>query len=161
PHARQLLWQWYVDTCLKKQCSLLGDMDQGATMKPKGIMKVLLETLGDDGTTIPCRSFMEHWDSNIDEWVMFKRGGVPHLVKEIAKGTFTIDEHLPMRITLQYYAEERYLAEMHCVRSRPPTSTCNCVFVQTCLLPCQYVMYVRRKADYETSIPPMCTSLPR
>ncbi|KAH7488250.1 uncharacterized protein KRP23_2203 [Phytophthora ramorum] len=123
-----------------------------------------------------------------------------------------------MLITLQDYAEERYLAEFHRVGSRPPMaedpeltalamhlsdyafrmvakqhklavgpsssydierdgeqttltnpatgeahvvdarlSSCDCIFSQTCLLPCRHVMHVRSKSNYETVIPPMRT----
>ncbi|OWZ06303.1 hypothetical protein PHMEG_00021463 [Phytophthora megakarya] len=132
----------------KKQCSRLGDVDRTATKKLKVIMKglvnaesqvkydnlkvALLETLGNDKDNLLYSSFMKHWDPNIDEWVMFKRGGVSHLqyhtnnrleskygrVKEIVIGTFTIDDLLSMLIPLQNYAED--LVEFHRVDSRPP-----------------------------------------
>ncbi|KAE8956592.1 hypothetical protein PR001_g31681, partial [Phytophthora rubi] len=32
-------------------------------------------------------------------------------------------------------------------------STCDCIFMQTCLLPCRHVMYSRKVSNYETVIP--------
>ncbi|OWZ09465.1 hypothetical protein PHMEG_00017828 [Phytophthora megakarya] len=74
------------------------------------------------------------WDTTTDEWVMFKRGGVPHLmnttnnrleskwgrIKKIVDGTFTIDELSSILVTMQNYTEERYLADFYRVGSRPP-----------------------------------------
>ncbi|KAE8962091.1 hypothetical protein PR002_g29705 [Phytophthora rubi] len=34
-------------------------------------------------------------------------------------------------------------------------SICNCIFMQTCLLPCRHILFVRSKCNYETIIPPM------
>ncbi|KAE8966139.1 hypothetical protein PF011_g28046 [Phytophthora fragariae] len=31
----------------------------------------------------------------------------------------------------------------------------NCIFMQTCLLPCRHILFVRSKCNYETIIPPM------
>ncbi|KUF91507.1 Pectinesterase [Phytophthora nicotianae] len=36
-------------------------------------------------------------------------------------------------------------------------ATCDCIFSQTCLLPCRHVMYDRSKANFETVIPPLHT----
>ncbi|KAH7472206.1 Zinc finger SWIM domain-containing protein 3 [Phytophthora ramorum] len=248
PNARQLLCRWHVETWLKRQCSLLGGVGQTETKQLKVIMKglvnaesqhqyndfkeALLMTLDNDKDNHLYKSVMQHWDTTTDEWVMFKRGGVPHLknntnnhleskwgrVKEVVDGNFTIDELVSMLITLQDYAEERYLAEFHRVGSRPPMtedpeltalamqlsdyafrmvaeqhklaggpsssydierdgeqttltnpatgeahvvdarlSSCDCIFSQTCLLPCRHVMHVRSKSNYETVIPPMRT----
>jgi hypothetical protein len=150
PQARQLLCRWHVETWLKKQCSRLGDVGRMETKQLKVIMKrlenaesqqsydeyleALLDTLGNDKENHLYKSFMQHWDPNTDEWVMFKRGGVFHLmnntnnrleskwgrIKEVINGSFTIDELISMLVTLQDYAEERYLAELHRVGSRPP-----------------------------------------
>lgn len=150
PNATQLLCRWHVETWLKRQCARLGGLDQEGTKRLKVIMKglvnaesqqeyddgkvALLETLDNDKENHLYMSFMQHWDTTTDEWVMFKRGGVPHLknntnnrletkwgrVKEVVDGNFTIDELVTMLITLQEYAEERYLAEFHRVGSRPP-----------------------------------------
>ncbi|KUF96199.1 hypothetical protein AM588_10008562 [Phytophthora nicotianae] len=148
PNARQLLCRWHVETWLKKQCSRLGGVGRAETMKLKVIMKELvnaesqeeygdlkdslLETLGNDKENRLYMSFMQHWDTTTDEWVMFKRGDVPHLmnntnnrleskwgrIKEVIDTHMTIDELISMLITLQGYAEERYLSEWHRVGSR-------------------------------------------
>ncbi|KAE9325814.1 hypothetical protein PR003_g16385 [Phytophthora rubi] len=34
-------------------------------------------------------------------------------------------------------------------------SKCDCIFMNTCLLPCRHVMFVRNHCNYETVIPPM------
>ncbi|KAE9337733.1 hypothetical protein PR003_g11865 [Phytophthora rubi] len=77
----------------------------------------LLGTVGNDTENLLYNSFMQHWNTTTDEWVMFKRGGLPHLtnntnntnnrleskwgrVKEMIDGDFTIDELVPMLITL-------------------------------------------------------------
>eukprot|EP00644_Phytophthora_capsici_P015587 jgi/Phyca11/55809/gw1.44.142.1 len=36
-------------------------------------------------------------------------------------------------------------------------ASCDCIFMQTCLLPCRHVMYYRHKNNYETVIPPLRT----
>ncbi|ETP22099.1 hypothetical protein F441_04524, partial [Phytophthora nicotianae CJ01A1] len=179
---------------------------------------------------------MQHWDTTTDKWVMFKRGGVPHLmnntnnrleskwgrINEVMDTHMTIDELISILTTLQGYAEERYLSVWHRVGSRvqinedrelksighlstyafrivsdqyklavgpqanysidmdcektrwtnPATgtahevdprgvliqlATCDCIFSQTCLLPCRHVMYDRSKANFETVIPPLHT----
>ncbi|ETP49985.1 hypothetical protein F442_04593 [Phytophthora nicotianae P10297] len=179
---------------------------------------------------------MQHWDTTTDKWVMFKRGGVPHLmnntnnrleskwgrINEVMDTHMTIDELISILTTLQGYAEERYLSEWHRVGSRvqinedrelksighlstyafrivsvqyklavgpqanysvdmdcektrltnPATgkahevdprgvliqlATCDCIFSQTCLLPCRHVMYDRSKANFETVISPLHT----
>ncbi|KAE8968239.1 hypothetical protein PF005_g13202 [Phytophthora fragariae] len=150
PNATQLLCRWHDETWLKRQCARLGGLDQEGTNRLKVIMKglvnaesqqeyddgkvALLETLDNDKENHLYMSFMQHWDTTMDEWVMFKRDGVPHLknntnnrlepkwgrVKEVVDGNFTIDELVAILITLQEYAEERYLAEFHRVGSRPP-----------------------------------------
>ncbi|GMF23907.1 unnamed protein product [Phytophthora lilii] len=152
PNARQLLCRWHVETWLKRQCSLLGGLGKRETKTLKAIMEglvnaesqqqyddlkdALLESLGNDKEHHLFAIFMHHWDTSTDEWVMFKRGGVPHLmnhtnnrleskwgrIKEVVDGNFTVDELVSMLITLQDFAEERYLAEFHRVGSRPPIS---------------------------------------
>ncbi|ETK84321.1 hypothetical protein L915_10705, partial [Phytophthora nicotianae] len=147
PNARQLLCRWHVETWLKKQCSRLGGVGRAETMKLKVIMKELvnaesqeeygdlkgslLETLGNDKENRLYMSFMQHWDTT-DEWVMFKRGDVPHLmnntnnrleskwgrINEVMDTHMTIDELISILTTLQGYAEERYLSEWHRVGSR-------------------------------------------
>ncbi|GMF26148.1 unnamed protein product [Phytophthora fragariaefolia] len=144
PKAKQLLCRWHVETWLKRQCSRLGGLDNTGTKKVmKGLVNddshqqydefntALLETLGGDKDNHLYQSFKQHLASTTDEWVIFKRGGVPHLqnhtnnrleskwgrVKEIVDGNFTIDELVSMLITLQDYDEERYLAEFHRVGS--------------------------------------------
>ncbi|KAE9265803.1 hypothetical protein PR003_g32344, partial [Phytophthora rubi] len=245
PKARQLLCKWHVETWLKKQCSRSGGVGKLETKQLKVIMKGLvnaesqqeyddlkaafLSTVGDDADNLLYKSFMTHWDTTTEEWVMFKRGGVPHLknntnnrleskwgrIKEVVDGNFTIDQLISMLITLQDYAEERYLAEFHRIGTRPPMtedpelsvlamhlsecafrmvaeqhqlavgpkanydvevqgevtkltnpatgdthevntrmSTCDCIFMQTCLLPCRHVRYSRKVSNYETVIPP-------
>jgi hypothetical protein len=149
PKARQLLCKWHVETLLKKQCSRLGGVGKLETKQLKVIMKGLvnaesqqeyddlkaafLSTVEDDTGNLLYKSFMTHWDTTTEKWVMFKRGGVPHLknntnnrleskwgrIKEVVDGNFTIDQLISMLITLQDYAEERYLAEFHRVGSRP------------------------------------------
>lgn len=149
PNARQLLCRWHVETWLKKQCSRLGDVGPTETKELKSIMKglvnaasqehyddlktALLETVGNNKENLLYKSFMKHWDTTTDEWVMFKRGDVPHLMnntnnrleskwgrlKEVIDGSFSVDELVSMLITMQDYAEERYLAEFHRVSSRP------------------------------------------
>ncbi|ETI44320.1 hypothetical protein F443_10983 [Phytophthora nicotianae P1569] len=213
------------------------DAERAESQEEYGDLKdSLLETLGNDKENRLYMSFMQHWDTTTDEWVMFKHGDVPHLmnntnnrleskwgrIKEVMDTHMTIDELLSMLITLQGYAEERYLSEWHRVGSRvqinedrelksirqlstyafrivsdqyklavgpqanysidmdcektrltnPATgkahevdprgvliqlATCDCIFSQTCLLPCRHVMYVRSKANFETVIPPLHT----
>ncbi|KAE9197410.1 hypothetical protein PF002_g22757 [Phytophthora fragariae] len=245
PKARQLLCKWHVETWLKKQCSRLGGVGMLETKQLKDIMKGLvnaesqqeyddlkvafLSTVRDDVDNLLNKSFMTHWDTTTEEWGMFKRGGVPHLknntnnrleskwgrIKEVVDDNFTINQLISMLITLQEYAEERYLAEFHRIGSRPPMaedpelsalamhlseyavrmvaeqhqlaagpksdydvevhgemtkltnpatgdthevnarmSTCDCIFMQTCLLPCRHVMYSRKVSNYETVTPP-------
>ncbi|ETK81892.1 hypothetical protein L915_12642, partial [Phytophthora nicotianae] len=143
PNARQLLCKWHVETWLKKQCSRLGGLGKLETKTLKTIMKglvnaesqqhyddlkaAMLKTVGNNTENLLYKSFVQHWDTTIDEWVMFKRGDVPHLMnntnnrleskwgrlKEIVSGTFAIDELISMLITMQEYAEERYLAEFN------------------------------------------------
>ncbi|KAE9002049.1 hypothetical protein PR002_g17737 [Phytophthora rubi] len=95
PNATQLLCRWHVETWLKRQCARLGGLDQQGTKRLKVIMKglmnaesqqeyddgkvALLETLDNDKENHVYMSFMQHWDTATDEWVMFNRGGVPHL----------------------------------------------------------------------------------
>ncbi|KAE9315963.1 hypothetical protein PR003_g18854 [Phytophthora rubi] len=43
----------------------------------------------------------------------------------------------------------------HVVDTAAPT--CNCIFMETCLLPCRHVMHFRLKCNYETVIPPLRT----
>ncbi|OWZ08281.1 hypothetical protein PHMEG_00019206, partial [Phytophthora megakarya] len=115
PQARQLLCRWHVETWLKKQCSRLGDVGRVETKQLKVIMKglvnsvsqqqyddylvALLETVGNDKENHLYMSFMQHWDPNTDEWVMFKRGGVPHLMNNtnnrLSRRCFVFD---PMKL---------------------------------------------------------------
>ncbi|KAE8952478.1 hypothetical protein PR001_g33278, partial [Phytophthora rubi] len=121
PNARQLLCRWHVETWLKKQCSRPGDVSPTETKELKSIMKglvnaasqehyddlntALLETVGNNKENLLYKSFMKHWDTTTDEWVMFKRGDVPHLMnnsnnsleskwgrlKEVIDGSFSVD----------------------------------------------------------------------
>ncbi|EGZ21986.1 hypothetical protein PHYSODRAFT_493832, partial [Phytophthora sojae] len=98
------------------------------------LKKALLGTVGNNEENLLYKSFMKHWDTTTAEWVMFKRGDVPHLMnntnnrleskwgrlKEVIDGSFTVDKLLSMLITMQDYAEECYLADVHRVSSRPP-----------------------------------------
>ncbi|ETP15612.1 hypothetical protein F441_09646 [Phytophthora nicotianae CJ01A1] len=43
--------------------------------------------------------------------------------------------------------------DTHEVNTR--TSSCNCIFTKTCLLPCRHVMFVRSTCNFETCVPPM------
>ncbi|ETO70485.1 hypothetical protein F444_13041, partial [Phytophthora nicotianae P1976] len=136
----------------EKDCSRLEGLGKLETKTLKTIMKglvnaesqqhyddlkaAMLKTVGNNTENLLYKSFVQHWYTTIDEWVMFKRGDVPHLMnntnnrleskwgrlKEIVSGTFAIDELISMLITMQAYAEERYLAEFNRVSGRPPVS---------------------------------------
>ncbi|KAE9212308.1 hypothetical protein PF005_g10639 [Phytophthora fragariae] len=91
------------------------------------------ELLGGDETHPLYNTFLENWDNSQEEWVSYLRGNVPHLtnntnnrieskwgkIKDVIKGTSSIDELVTTLITLQEYAEDQYIAEYHRVGSRP------------------------------------------
>ncbi|KAF4034923.1 MULE transposase domain-containing protein, partial [Phytophthora infestans] len=119
-------WSWQTGT---KQLKVImkGLVNAESQQEYDDFKDALHETVGKDEENVLYEGFMKHWDTTTEEWVMFKRGGVPHLknktnnrleskwgrVKEIVDGNFTIDEPVPMLITMQNYAEEWYLAKFY------------------------------------------------
>ncbi|OWZ14375.1 LOW QUALITY PROTEIN: hypothetical protein PHMEG_00012156 [Phytophthora megakarya] len=92
-----------------------------------------LESLSGNAEHSFCNTFMENWDNSQNEWVEFHRGNVWHLmnytnsriesklgkIKDVVKGSFSIDELVATLLTLQEYAEEQYIAEYHRVGGLP------------------------------------------
>lgn len=146
PNARQLLCRWHMETLLKRKCSPLGGVGKTGTKPLKVIKRGLVNAESQqqyDDFKMLCwlqykethlyKSFTKRWDTTTDMWVIFKRGGVPHLKNntndhleakwgrmEIVDGNFTIDVLVFILITLPNYAEDRNLPELHHVGSRPP-----------------------------------------
>ncbi|KAG2766204.1 hypothetical protein Pcac1_g22381 [Phytophthora cactorum] len=77
--------------------------------------------------------FLKNWDSCKAEWVGYLRKNIPYLqnitnnrieakwglVKKVVNGTFEIDESIATLITVQEWAEDIYLEEIHRVGARP------------------------------------------
>ncbi|KAE9201535.1 hypothetical protein PF002_g21503 [Phytophthora fragariae] len=138
PHARQLLCQWHVVTWLKKQAAR---MAASVKKEVKALMGLLVyarskmeydeardtmkDLLGGDEEHPLYRTFLDNWDNSQEEWVSYLRGNVPQLtnntnnrieskwgkIKDVIKGTFSIDGLATTLITLQEYAEDQYIAE--------------------------------------------------
>ncbi|KAE9272966.1 hypothetical protein PF008_g29959 [Phytophthora fragariae] len=146
PQARQLLCQWHVVTWLKKQAARLASSVKKQVKAMMGLLvyarskmeydearSTMKELLGGDETHPLYKTFLENWDNSQEEWVSYLRGNVPHLtnntnnrieskwgkIKDVIKGTSSIDELVTTLITLQEYAEDQYIAEYHRVGSRP------------------------------------------
>ncbi|KAE8956287.1 hypothetical protein PR001_g31783, partial [Phytophthora rubi] len=146
PQARQLLCQWHVVTWLKKQAARMASSVKKQMKAMMGLLvyarskmeydearSTMKELLGGDDTHPLYKTFLENWDNSQKEWVSYLRGNVPHLtnntnnrieskwgkIKDVIKGTNSIDELVTTLITLQEYAEDQYIAEYHRVGSRP------------------------------------------
>ncbi|KAL4099835.1 hypothetical protein PRIC1_007634 [Phytophthora ramorum] len=144
--------------------------------------EALLMTLDNDKDNHLYKSFMQHWDTTTDEWVMFKRGEFhrvgsrPPMAEdpELTALAMHLSDYAFRMVAKQHklavgpsssYDIERdgeqttltnpATGEAHVVDAR--LSSCDCIFSQTCLLPCRHVMHVRSKSNYETVIPPMRT----
>ncbi|KAL4114232.1 hypothetical protein PRIC2_014912 [Phytophthora ramorum] len=146
PQARQLLCQWHVVTWLKKQAARLASSVKKQVKAMMGLLvyarskmeydearSTMKERLGGDEGHPLYQTFLDNWDNSQEEWVSYLRGNVPHLtnntnnrieskwgkIKDVIKGTCSIDELVTTLITLQEYAEDQYIAEYHRVGSRP------------------------------------------
>ncbi|KAL4087549.1 hypothetical protein PRIC1_013439 [Phytophthora ramorum] len=146
PQALQLLCQWHVVAWLKKQAARLASSVKKQVKAMMGLLvyarskmeynearSTMKELLGGDEGHPLYQTFLDNWDNSQEEWVSYLRGNVPHLtnntnnrieskwgkIKDVIKGTCSIDELVTTLITLQEYAEDQYIAEYHRVGSRP------------------------------------------
>ncbi|RLN85310.1 hypothetical protein BBJ28_00021672 [Nothophytophthora sp. Chile5] len=150
PQARQLLCHFHVVEWLHMQVSRLATVTTAEKDILKGAMSALmaarneddyqeqkeglLDRLGGDITHPLYVFFLNNWDNCKEEWVLHLRSDVPHLqnntnnrieakwgaTKQCVKPSFEIDDVISTLITLQQWAEEEYLGEIHRVGSRPP-----------------------------------------
>ncbi|GMF59977.1 unnamed protein product [Phytophthora fragariaefolia] len=146
PDATQLICQWHVITWLKKQAERLAGPVKKHVKALMALMVyakaqneyedargAMLEKLGGSVNHLLFRTFMDNWGNTQDAWVSFKRGNIPHLtnntnnrieskwgkIKDVIKGTFTIDQVLSTLITQHEHAEEEYFAEYDRVGGPP------------------------------------------
>ncbi|OWY95994.1 hypothetical protein PHMEG_00033855, partial [Phytophthora megakarya] len=147
PKARQLLCLFHVVTWLERQAGRLSSGSQAHKEMLKAAITAivysnseteyeqgkayLLQLLGGHTDHELYQSFLNNWDANRREWVLFERGNVPHLrnhtnnrleskwgkVKQVINKDDFIDDLISTLIFLQEVAEDKYLREYHRVGS--------------------------------------------